>query len=168
MNIYFRFLRHDWKSKNISVPPGHRVISSQFIEKVKQRIRLTTTNTCKRDTKRAEVRCKYSKKVKVEESQTDHGSSQVHANEAHLPINLLDIAGKIRKQIVKWQNSQKEMHLKQLIEHKDYEIKVQSVAGSVCSVDVSITCKICNISSSLGMHDKPNLFLISYWTHKNL
>ena len=153
-----------WKCKNISVLPGHRVILSQFIEKVKQRISLTTTITHKRDTKRTEVRCKYSKKVKVEERQTDHVSSQVSANKAHLPNNLLDIAGKNRKQIVKWQNSQKEMQLKQFKEHKDYEIKVQSVAGPVCFVDVSFTCKIYNISSTLGMHDKPNSFFISNWT----
>ena len=44
-------LRNDCKSKNISVPPGHRVILSQFIEKIKQRIMLTSTNTCKRDAK---------------------------------------------------------------------------------------------------------------------
>ena len=43
----------------------------------------------------------------------------------------------------------------------DFEIKVQSAVGADCSVDVSITCKICNVSSSLGMHDKPNSFLIS-------
>ena len=27
----FRFLRHEWKSESISVPPGHRVILSQFV-----------------------------------------------------------------------------------------------------------------------------------------
>ena len=75
MHSCFRFLHHDWKSKNISVPPGHRVILSQFIEKIKQKIMLTSTNTCKRDAKRAEVRCKYSKRVKVEESEDDHGIS---------------------------------------------------------------------------------------------
>jgi len=82
----------------------------------------------------------------------------------HSPNDLFEIAGKIQKQIVKWQNSQKEMHLKQLKEHKDFEIKVQSAAGLRCSVAASINCKICNISSSLGMHDKPNSFLISNWT----
>ena len=161
MHLSFRFLRHDWKSKNISVPPGHRVILSQFIEKIKQRIMLTSTNIRKRDPKRAELRCKYTKRVKVEESEDDHGISH---GETHPSHNLLEIANKIRKQIVKWQNSQKETHLKQLKEHKDFEIKVQSAVGADCSVDVSITCKICNVSSSLGMHDKPNSFLISNWT----
>ena len=52
--------------------------------------------------------------------------------------------------------------MKQLKEHRDFEIKC--IAGSDSSVDVSITCKICNASSSLGMHDKPNSFLISNWT----
>ena len=107
MHSCFRFLHHDWKSKNISVPPGHRVILSQFIEKIKQRIMLTSTNTCKRDAKRAEVRCKYSKRVKLEESKDDHGISHVNTNETHPPHNLLEKTNKIRKQIVKWQNSQK-------------------------------------------------------------
>ena len=158
MHSCFRFLRHDWKSKNISVPPGHRVILSQFIEKIKQRIMLTSTNTCKRDAKRAEVRCKYSKRVKVEESEDDHGICHVSTNKTHPPHNLLEKTNKIRKQIVKWQNSQKETQLKQLKEHKDFKIKIQSAVGADCSVDVSITCKICNVSSSLGMHDKPNPF----------
>ena len=88
MHSCFRFLRHDWKSKNISVTPGHRVLKTQFIEKKKQRIMLTSTNTCKRDAKRAEVRCKYSKRVKVEESEDDHGISHVSTNKTHPPHNL--------------------------------------------------------------------------------
>ena len=106
MHSCFRILRYDWKSKNISVPPGHRVILSEFIEKIKQRIMLTSTNTRKRDAKRAEVRCKYSKRVKVEESEDDHGISHVSTNETHPPHNLLEklikfknklLSGKIHK-----------------------------------------------------------------------
>ena len=92
MHSCFRFLRYDWKSKNINVPPGHRVM---FIDKIKQTIMLTSTNTCKRDAKRAEVRCKYSKRVKVEESEDDHGISHVSTNETHPPNNLLEKANKI-------------------------------------------------------------------------
>ena len=159
---FLRFLRHDWKSKNISVPPGHRVVLSQFIEKVKKRIMPTPTSIHKKRSRRAEVRCKYSKRVKVEDiSETDNEISHVTTNEQS---NLLEIAGKIRKQIVKWQNSQKEMYLKQLKEHKDFELKVQPAAGPGCSVDVSVICKTCNITLSLGRHDKPNSFLISNWT----
>ena len=131
MHSCFRFLRHDWKSKNISVSPGYRVILSQFIEKIKQRIMLTSTNTCKRDAKRAEVMCKYSKRVKVEESEDDHGISHVSTNETHPPHNLLEKTNKIRKQIVKWQNSQKEIQLKQLKEHKDFEIKFSLLLGLI-------------------------------------
>ena len=154
--ISHRFLRQDWKSKNISVPPGHRVILSQFIEKVKQKIMLTPKNMHKRGSKRAEARQTCSKRIKVEESLNDHGTPY--------GSNLVEIASKIRKQIVKWQNSQKELHLKQLKEHKDFEIKVKSGAEPGCPIDVSITCKICNVTSLLGMHDKPNSFLISNWT----
>ena len=131
MHSCFRFLLHDWKSKNISVPPGHRVILSQFIEKIKQRIMLTSTNTCKSDAKKAEVRCKYSKRVKVEEREDDHGISYVSTNETHPPHNLLEKSNKIRKQIVKWQNSQKETQLKQLKEHKDFEIKFSLLLGLI-------------------------------------
>ena len=107
---------------------------------------LISVNTCKRDSKKAEVKCKCFKKVKVEESQTDCGSFHVSTNEARTSINLLEITNKTWKQIAKWQNSQKETHLKQLKEHTDFEIKVQSTAGSAGSdscVDVSISCKTC-------------------------
>ena len=57
--------------------------------------------------------------------------------------------------------------MKQLKEHKDFEIKVQSAVGPDCSVDVSITCKICNVSSSLDMQDKPNSFLVWMCHAKN-
>ena len=63
---------------------------------------LISVNTRKRDSKKAEVKGKCFKKVKVEESQTDCGSSHVSTNEAHTSYNLLEIAGKIRKQIAKW------------------------------------------------------------------
>ena len=113
------------------MPPGHRVILSQFIEKIEQRIMLTFTNTHKRDAKRAEVRCKYSKRVKVEESEDDHGISHVSTNETNPPHNLLEKTYKIRKQIVKWQNLQKETQLKQLKEHKDFEIKFSLLLGLI-------------------------------------
>ena len=126
---------------------------------MKQKITPAYTSTHKRGSRRAEARCKYSKKIKVEEpSETDHETFHVSTNE---PNNLLEIAGKIRKQIVKWQNSQKEIYLKQLKEHQDFEIKVQPAAEPGCFVDVSITFKICNVTTLLGMHDKPNSFLIS-------
>ena len=93
---------------------------------------LTSTNTCKRDAKTAEVRCKYSKRVKVEESKDDHGISHVSTNETYPPHNLLEKANKIRKQIVKWQNSQKrKTHLKLLKEHKDFEIKFSLLLGLI-------------------------------------
>ena len=127
---------------------------------------LISVNTRKSDSKKAEEKAKCFKKI-AEESQTDCGSSHISTNEAHTSYNLLEIASKIRKQIAKWQTSQKETHLKQLKEHTDFEIKVRSTAGSAgsdSSVDVSISCKTCNASSLLGTPNKPNSFVISNWT----
>ena len=155
------------RAKTLVYHQDTRVVLSQFIEKAKQKMMLISVNTRKRDSKKAEVKGKCFKKVKVEESQTDCGSSHISTNEAHTSYNLLEIAGKIRKQIAKWKNSQKETFLKQLKEHTDFEIKVRSTAGSAGSdstVDVSISYKTCNTSSSLGTHNKPNSFVISNWT----
>ena len=47
--------------------------------------------------KRTEVRCKYSERVKVEESKDDHGISHVSTNETNPPHNVFEKTNKIRK-----------------------------------------------------------------------
>lgn len=66
-------------------------------------------------------------------------------NDHHFdPVDLL---GKIRRQIANWQRSQGDRKVKELKEHKHFEILVCDESK------VSFTCKICGSKSSLGFKD---------------
>ena len=57
----FRFLRQEWKSGSISVPPDHRVTLCQFIEKLKRLVVVKSTNKRRKD---SQVQLNHSKRVK--------------------------------------------------------------------------------------------------------
>ena len=83
----FRFLCHEWKSESISVPPGHRVILSQFVDKLKQLIP-KSTNKRKKEVKGMEARHTYTKRVKQE----CHSDNKAGEADAQLPcVNLHEI-----------------------------------------------------------------------------
>ena len=78
--LLFRFLRHEWKSESISVPPGHRVVLSQFVDKLKQLIP-KSTNKRKKEVKGMEARHTYTKRVKQE----CHSDNKAGEADAQLP-----------------------------------------------------------------------------------
>ena len=70
------------------------------------------------------------------------------------------ILGNIRRQVAKWQQSQKIQQLRELKEHEQFEVTVTLNEGS--NPSVSIACKICAQKCALGF--KQGNFLISNWT----
>ena len=119
-------------------PPGHRIRIQDFVNKVKH---LMKPQLGKRTVSGG--RSNQPKKTKANSGDT---------SDFDQPGNV----GDIRRQIAKWQQTQKEPNVRKLKEHEHFEVSVTSTGAAY------ISCKICMKKCQLG--SKKNKFLISNWT----
>ena len=65
--------------------------------------------------------------------------------------DLADATSKVRKQIVKWQHGQNDVRLKQLKEHKDYEVQIERSLYPNGMFKAAIFCCMCAKKVHLGV-----------------
>ena len=80
-------------------------------------------------------------------------------------VNLADATYKVRKQIVKWQNSQNNVHLRQLKEHKAYQIELKQSTSEEDAITGSIKCTMCDANIHLAVDKKDNIKLSNWICH---
>ena len=144
-------------SGNFKFPPGHRHTIEKFVNEMNE---LQRKKPCKK--RECEDRCILQKKKrKVTTSVTDkeipNFSKSSECADSGYQARLL---GDIRRQVAKWQQSQKEQKLRELKEHTQFEIHVAVKEGGM--LFSNIHCNICGKRYSLGKKD--GLTMISNWT----
>ena len=78
---------------------------------------------------------------------------------------LADATSKVRKQIVKWQNVQNNVHLRQLKEHREYEIELKQSTSQADTITGTIICTMCDANIHLGVDQKNNIKLLNWIRH---
>lgn len=77
-------------------------------------------------------------------------------------LDLADATSKIRHQIIKWQQSQTKVRLRQMKEHKEYEIKIEPSNKKGDRLSAKIGCKMCDTIIHLNV-DHNNIIKLSNW-----
>ena len=71
-----------------------------------------------------------------------------------IEANLADATCKLRKQIVKWQDAQNDICLRQLKEHREYKIEFKQSTNQTDTITVTIKCTMCDKNIHLGIDKK--------------
>ena len=79
--------------------------------------------------------------------------------------DLADATSKVRKKIVKWQNSQNDVHLRQLKEHKEYKIELKHSLSEADVITETIKCTMCDANIHLGADQKNGIKLSNWIRH---
>ena len=146
-------------ASRLRFPPGHRHTITKFVKEVKQ---MEEEKRRKRLKRESEASCMKPQKRKA----VQHRSKEMHGDNSSSSSCSVEVApssilGDIRRQVAKWQRSQKHAKLRELEEHAQYEIHVKPKVGSGNQA-ASILCKMCGKSYSLGQ--KEGRPMISNWT----
>ena len=159
-----KFSRGTMATSTFKFPPGHRHAITKFMKEVKQ-LKEEKKRTCQRST--YDATCPKSKRRKVMETAScetsggNDGKCSSEVSREGAPITQANMFGDIRRQVAKWQQSQKDVKLRTLKEHEQYEVQVEAKGGNG-HVAPSIQCKLCHKSYSLGL--KEGRPMISNWT----
>ena len=144
-------------------PPGHRHTIARFVREVRQ-LEEDKRRACPK--RECDAPCKNPKRRKVVQNIPKEmiiGASDSSSSESvdNVAVSQVGILGDIRRQVTKWQQSQKHAKLRQLKEHGEYEVQVKAKVESG-NLMASIVCKLCGKRYSLGQKEgKP---MISNWT----
>ena len=160
-------------SAPLKFPPGHRKRIANFVDDVKKYIKLQKIPQIqvgqKRPLKCSDPKVPIKKSAKSDSSTMSvssmcTASGSESSNESAQITDEFSMMGDIRQHIVKWQKKQQDHKVRELKEHKHFEIKIdlQSKGESASLVAVSIQCKICGKPITLGF--KNDKALISNWT----
>ena len=76
--------------------------------------------------------------------------------------NLADAAYKVQKQTVNCQNTQNNVHLRQLKEHEECKIELKQSADAIIG---TIKCSMCDANIHLGIDQKNNIKLSNWIRH---
>ena len=79
--------------------------------------------------------------------------------------DLADATSKVRKQIVKWQNAQNNVHLRQLKEHREYKIELKHSTSEADAITGTIKCTMCDANIHLGVDQKNGIKLSNWIRH---
>ena len=79
--------------------------------------------------------------------------------------DLADANTKIRKQIIKWQHEQNDVHLRQLKEHKDYEVQIVQSVHPKDLFTAAIFCTMCSKKIHLGVNHNSSVKLSNWVCH---
>jgi len=88
-----------------------------------------------------------------------------HASKTTKAKKLADATYKVRKQIVKWQNSQNNVYLRQLKEHEAYQIELKQSTSEDDAITGSIKCTMCDANIHLAVDKKNNIKLSNWIRH---
>lgn len=130
-------------------PPGHRKRICKFVAEIlsEYRAKKTTSLAGKRPIEDVT-------KTKAKKSKSNDPEDGPRYD------TTVTLAGNIRRQVTKWQRSQKIPQLRELKEHEQFEVAVAVNEGN--NPSASLTCKICAQKCALGF--KEGKCLISNWT----
>jgi len=134
-------------SKAFKFPPGHRLAIKSFISEIKR----SEQQKCRSMKKEGRDSQHGPKRIKL--------SSNVTKSQSDLTDPAKLLSG-IRRQLAKWQQMQKQQSLRDLKEHENFKIHVNSKEDGI--LISSIQCLNCGKSYSLGKKD--GQFIISNWT----
>ena len=82
-----------------------------------------------------------------------------------IEANLADATCKLRKQIVKWQDAQNDICLRQLKEHREYKIELKQSTNQTDTITVTIKCTMCDKNIHLGIDEKNGIKLSNWIRH---
>ena len=86
----------------------------------------------------------------------------------HVDNDMEDIADattKIQKQVIKWQHGQNDVRLRQLKEHKDYEVQIEQSVHPNDTFTAAILCTMCNKKIRLGINQNIRVKLSNWIRH---
>ena len=167
LHLYCRFSRGDWACLEPDIPPGHRILLSNFVKDVRKQVN------------------PYVKKVKSYHTKGVHPTNSLTTKECHLsavsdrtgdsstasdlgvddPVDLAENTLKIRKQIITWQHAQNNIHLRQLKEHKEYRVIVEPNANPQSNFSAAILCIMCDKKVILGVSQSKVVRLSNWIRH---
>ena len=128
---------HSSSTRNCRFPPGHVKKLKMFVEELQ-----SLKKFCQKQKRPVPMSAPASKKICP--------SSNEQTNEDSIfPEEVVSCA---RRCVSKWQRSQRDVNIKKLKEHVDFEIKTTPI----------ILCKLCGKSYTLG--HKKGMLLVSNWS----
>lgn len=156
-----KFMRANMAASTFRFPPGHRQTIEAFVKEIKQ---LEDEKTRRARKRVSEATCAVPKKKlsKAKEMPTYSGNNSSSSSSVDVaPRTQASTLTYIRQQFVRWQRLQKDIKLKELKEHEQYEVHVKAneVGNDLVA---SVLCKVCNKTYSLGQ--KEGRLMISNWT----
>ena len=95
-------------------------------------------------------------------SSNSSSNSNTEIVDAAEDLDLTGATSKLRHQIVNWQRTQNNIQLRQLKEHKDYEVVIESSSKQGVSCSAVMMCKMCDTRIHLNV-DQSNIFKLSNW-----
>lgn len=151
-----RFLRTDFVSSEPTIPPGHRNAICHFIKNVQRELNFFTKNIQGYHTKPSSKLSASKAKVRKPISVSDGLDSEA---------DLADTTSRVRKQIVKWQSAQNDIHLRQLKEHKHYRIELKQNTCRADAITGTIKCMMCELNIHLGVDQRSGIKLSNWIRH---
>ena len=79
--------------------------------------------------------------------------------------DIADATTKIQKQVIKWQHGQNDVRLRQLKEHKDYEVQIEQSVHPNDTFTAAILCTMCNKKIRLGINQNIRVKLSNWIRH---
>lgn len=152
----YRFFRTDYITTEPTIPPGHRNAIHHFVKNVQKELNKFIKNVLSRTTKPVKSHASKTTKARKPICVSDGLDSEVH---------LADATYKVRKQIIKWQNAQNNVHLRQLKEHREYKIELKQSTSEVDAITGTIKCTMCDANIHLGVDQKNNIKLSNWIRH---
>jgi len=111
-----RFLYIDFVNSEPTIPPGHRNAICYFIKNVQRELNCFMKNA---------RGCHIRSLSKLSTSKTKARKLISVSDGLDNEVDLVAATSRARKQIVKWQSAQNDIHLRQLKEHKHYKIELK-------------------------------------------
>ena len=157
-----KFTRGTMATGMFKFPPGHRHTITKFVKDVKQLQEGKRRQPSKRESDTSSTKAKRRRMTpnssKASLNISDSSSSESIEFAAATQVSTLR---DIRRQVTKWQQSQKHAKLRLLKEHQEYDVHVKA-KGEGGNLIASIECKLCGKSYILGL--KEGRSMISNWT----
>ena len=144
-------------ASSLEFPPGHVTLIKKFVKEVKQLDE--GRHSVARKKRAATVQLRPSKgKVRLSQAISVPPSDCIASSASRITAHESVTA--TRQQIIKWQLRSKSKKVRELKEHKHYELNVRTASESF---NIVVLCKLCgkNKALSQGKYSKP---VISNWT----
>ena len=159
---FCRFFREEWSSSVLDIPPGHRILLSTFVKDTRNDL-TQKSKPPKSQALKIKGRCVPAVKISKYNSLSS-SNSNTEIEHAAEDLVLAGATSRIRYQIVKWQDSQGNIQLRQLREHKDYVVILEASSKQGIGFTAKIGCKMCDTRIHLNI-DQSNTIKLSNWIH---